>query len=767
MDTACLLQRCPMTFSRYPVARTTLALVMALAWGRAGLAHAPAPVQDEASMHVFVDRLLARMTIEEKIAQLTILGADHGDLDRLARSGLLGGTNGVLPGTDVLAYTRHIQQLAMQSRLKIPVWFMGDVNHGFRTIFPVPLALAATWDTTLVKQVQRAAAREATAAGVDWTFSPMVDITRDPRWGRVVEGAGEDPFLGAAMARAQVAGFQGRGLSAPDTMLATAKHFVGYGAAQAGRDYNGAQIPLPLLRQVYLPPFHAAVDAGVGALMPSLTTLNGIPVTASHRLLTDLLRRRWGYQGLIVSDYDAVPELQVHGVATSPADAARQALQAGVDIDLHSGTYQAQLPALVRNGTLPMKRLDAAVRRVLEAKYRLGLFQDPFRYGNARRMKAVTRSRGMLRLARHAAAESMVLLENHGHTLPLSRSTRIAVIGPLATNRVTMLGQMPALGRPQDVVTLLQGIRDAVDPKTRVSFTRGVKVTGGDVSGIPDAVRAARAADVSVLVLGEDKALFGEGQSRSRLGLPGHQLALARAIVATGKPVVVVLVNGRPLALPWLHDHASAILEAWVPGDEAGHAVADVLFGAIDPSGKLPMTFPRDVGQVPIFYAHMRTGRPRDASTAIALHYTTHYVDVPNTPLYPFGYGLSYTSFAFGPLRLSRDHLVAGGALRIRVRVRNTGKRQGAEVVQLYVHDRVASRSPPVRLLKGFRRVELAPGETKTVEFVLRPADLAFVRGDGTWGTEPGRYEIYVGGDSRATDTAHFTLDPDPLHEPH
>jgi len=715
------------------------------------------PAADPAAMRSFVDHLLARMTLQEKVGQLSIAGADRKDLDKLIRDGQLGGSNGVLPGQNVLAYTRHLQQLAMQSRLKIPLWFMGDVNHGFRTIFPVPLALSATWDTALVERVQHAAATEATAAGVDWTFSPMVDISRDPRWGRVVEGAGEDSYLGAAMARAQLHGFQGDDLAATDTMMATAKHFVGYGTVEGGRDYNASYLPRGLLHDVYLPPFHALVDAGIATVMPALTTLNDIPSTADPRLLTGLLRQRWGFRGVIVSDYDAIPELQQHGIAATPADAARLALAAGVDIDLHSGTYLAQLPALVRNGKVPMREIDAAVRRVLEAKYRLGLFQDPFRYGEARRAQRVTLSPAHRALARRAARESMVLLKNDRDTLPLSPQSRIAVIGPLADDRQAMLGQMSAEGQPQDVVPILDGIR-AADGTATVTYARGVDVSGDDDAGIAAAVQTANSADVVVMVLGEDQHLIGEGHSRSRLGLPGRQLDLAKAIVATGKPVVVVLINGRPLAIPWLHDHVAAILEAWVPGDEAGPAVADLLFGKANPSGKLPMTFPRDVGQVPLYYAHLETGRPWDPGTPVTRHYTTHYVDVPNTPLYPFGYGLSYTRFSYGSVHLDRRQLGTGDALQASVRVTNSGQRRGSDVVQLYVHDQVASVSPPVRLLKGFQRITLEPGASQEVHFTIKPADLAFYRDNRGMGVEAGAYEVYIGGDSNATQSASFAL---------
>ncbi|HJP97737.1 MAG TPA: glycoside hydrolase family 3 N-terminal domain-containing protein [Rhodanobacteraceae bacterium] len=649
----------------------------------------PAPVlaadaasapHDDKAMQAFVDALLQRMTIEEKVGQLTILGADSKDLEQLIREGEVGGTNGVLQDTDVVAYTHRMQRFAMQSRLKVPLWFMGDVCHGFATIFPAPLAMAASWDPALVERVDRAAAVEATAAGVDWTFCPMVDISRDPRWGRVVEGAGEDPFLGSAMARAQVRGFQNDDLSAPDTMMATVKHFAGYGAVQAGRDYNSAWIPPREFRDVYLPPYHAAVDAGAGSLMAAFVTLDYVPATADRALLTGILRDQWGFKGLVVSDYDAIPELQQHGIAHDPAEAARLALNAGIDIDLHSGTYLEELPALVRSGKVPEAELDAAVRRVLVAKYKLGLFRDPFRYGDAATAKRVTLSPQHRALARKIARESMVLLENHHGILPLQRRGRIAVIGPLARARETLQGPMPAVGKPRDVVTILDGIREVAGNGVAVAFAKGVDVDDDDASGIPAAVKLAQSSNVAVLVLGEDRPMIGEGNSRAHIDLPGRQLELAKAVNAVGVPIVVVLVNGRPLTVPWLHEHAAAVLEAWLPGDEGGHAVADLLFGDDNPSGKLPITFPRTLGQVPIHYAHLETGRPFDP---IQPAYTSRYVDMPNTPLYPFGYGLSYTTFSFGPVQLDSPTLAPGGSLHATARVTNTGKRAGTEVAQL------------------------------------------------------------------------------------
>ncbi|HET6586356.1 MAG TPA: beta-glucosidase BglX [Oleiagrimonas sp.] len=729
----------------------------------------PAPAPEPPSslngpaMHTFVDKLMKRMTLEEKIGQLTFLGADHENLDELIREGRVGGSNGVVvngkvagrPGSDLADYLHHLQELAMQSRLKIPLLFAGDVTHGLRTIFPVQLALAATWDPALVRRVHHAATKEATGVGVTWTFSPMVDLSRDPRWGRVVEGAGEDPYLGSVMARAQVEGFQGDDLAAPDTMMATVKHFAGYGAVEAGRDYNPA---FPASRQfldVYLPPYQAAVDAGAGSVMPAFITLDGMPASGDRHLLTDILRKQWGFQGLTISDYDAIPQLQLQGVAADAAASARDALHAGMDMDLHSGTYLEQLPELVREGKVPMAEINTAVRHVLEAKYRLGLFQDPFRYGKdrarARRILATPQHR---KLARESAVESMVLLKNDG-VLPLAKHGRIAVLGPLADAQETLLGEMHALGKADEVVSILSGIRAAVGDKAEVNYVQGVSVDGDDTSGIAAAARAAKAADVAVVVVGGDLSMIGESDSRAHLDLPGHQLDLVKAVQATGTPVVVVLASGRPLAISWMADHVAAILDAWLPGDEGGPAVAKLLFGDANPSGKLPMTFPRDVGQVPLYYAHQPNPRPLNKEHP---EYTSHYADMPNSPLYPFGYGLSYTQFAFGPVHLSSDRLAPGGTLHVKVRVTNTGKRRGAEVVQLYVHDEVASVSRPVRQLKGFQRIVLNPGQSREVTFTLTPADLAFHRADMSYGTEPGAFQVFVGGDSTATASAKFTL---------
>ncbi|GAA4780167.1 beta-glucosidase BglX [Stakelama sediminis] len=719
----------------------------------AGASALPAMAKAEVKLpDTRIETLIAQMTIEEKAAQLSILGSDAGDLDAMIKQGL-GGTSGVLPDRDVYAYTRQMQQLAMQSRLKIPLWFMGDVAHGFNTEFPVPLALAATWNPELVTSVHRAAAIEATTSGVNWTFSPMLDIARDPRWGRMCEGAGEDPHLGSVMAVAQVKGFQGDDLSTPDTMLATAKHFAGYGAVTAGRDYNPTDIPPRLFRDIYLSPFKAVVDAGIGSFMAAFTPIDGVPATSSRTLLTGILRDQWGFDGLVVSDYDAVLELVAHGVAADPAHAAQLALHAGVDIDLHSGTYWKELPGLVKSGRVKMAEVDTAVRRVLTAKAKLGLFDDAFRYGNAARAKAMPFRPSHLALAREAARQAMVLLKNDG-TLPLAKQGKIAVIGPMADKTADLLGPMPALGRKDNVVSMLAGISAAMQGRGSVTHVEGVSVRGDDVSGIPAAVSAASDADIAILVLGETDDMIGEGDSRAFIDLPGRQRALAEAVIATGKPTVAVVITGRAMDLTWLDGHANALVDAMICGEQAGNALADLLFGDANFSGKLPVTMPRALGQVPIFYNHLPAARPGQIDTP----YTSRYVDLIKAPLYWFGHGLSYTSFDFGKPRLSGTTLAPGGTLTVTTRVTNSGRRAGATVVQLYVRDRLADVSRPVRELKGFRRVELKPGESRDVALSLTPADLAFARRDLSWGTEAGVFDVYVGEDSTATQTASFTL---------
>lgn len=717
-----------------------------------------------------VEQLLAHMTLEEKVGQLSQLGIqntptgpaiDRGELDQMpiALVGSVLGAHGV-------EQTRQLQaQVVNGSRLHIPLLFAFDVIHGFRTVFPVPLAEAAAWNPELAQRTARAAAVEATASGVHWTFAPMVDIARDPRWGRVVEGAGEDPFLGSVLASARVRGFHGAG--APDTssMIATAKHFVAYGAAESGRDYNLADLSERTLREVYLPPFQAAVAAGVDAIMPSFNELAGVPMHSHTALLTHLLRHQWGFTGLIVSDFNAVWELIPHGIASLPADAARLAFNAGVDIEMASQTYRQHLPTLVRNGQVPLAAVDDAVRRILKIKERLGLFDDPYRYSDAARERANLMTPQSRALAREAAQQSIVLLKNAGALLPLSKHPRrLLVVGSLANDAGSTLGPWSALGRADESVTVLQGIQKAVDANTKVVYQLGASPLNPDTQHIPAAQQAAREADVVIAVLGETAEQSGESHSRAELGLPGAQDELLQALLETGKPVVIVLMNGRPLVLSETVQRAPALLETWFLGSEMGHAVADVLFGDVNPSGKLPITFPRSVGQIPLYYAHKNTGRPPSGDGAFA----SAYIDVPWTPLYPFGFGLSYTSFSYSAPQLSAQRLASTQTLTVTVTVTNTGARPGDETVQLYLRDDVASVTRPVRQLRGFRKVHLAPGEARHVTFTLDQQDFALLGTDFSPQVEAGTFTVFIGPDSTTDNQARFDItDSRKLSVPH
>jgi beta-glucosidase len=642
-----------------------------------------------------------------------------------------------------------------QTRLKIPLVFGHDVIHGFRTIFPVPLAEAASWDPTLAERTARAAAVEATASGLHWTFAPMVDIARDPRWGRIVEGSGEDPLLGSAFAAARVRGFQGTDLSAHNTMAATAKHFVAYGGAEGGRDYDIVEISEPTLKEIYMPPFYAAVAAGAQTVMASFNEVNGVPLHANRRLLNDVLRGEWGFDGLVVSDWGGIQELLAHGVAASRADAGVLALKAGVDMDMVSAIYPNELPRLLSERRVAQGEIDEAVRRVLRLKYRLGLFQDPYRYSDTVRQRTLTMAPDHLALAREAGRKSIVLLKNERRTLPLAKTIRtLAVIGPLADDRRSVLGSWHADGRAEESVSILDGIRAAVSPQTRVIHARGSSVDSTGTSGFANAVAAARQADAVILVLGEHADQSGEAASRAWIDLPGVQEQLARAVHAVGKPTVAVLANGRPLSIVWLAAEVPAILEAWYLGTQMGHSVADVLFGDYNPGGKLPVTFPRTAGQVPIYYNRKNTGRPPAAGNK----YTSKYLDVPWTPLFPFGHGLSYTTFAYDNLRLSAATMRTSDTLTVSVDVTNSGDRAGDEVVQLYVQDEVGSVTRPLKELKGFSRITLQPGERRTVTFRLGADNLAFYDATARRVTEPGFFKIFVGTSSASVREARFEL---------
>lgn len=709
----------------------------------------------------FVDSILGLMTLEEKVGQLTQWRGRWSETGPIVQEGgeaeIRAGEVGSFLGVYGAEYTRELQRIAVEeSRLGIPLMFAHDVIHGFRTIFPVPLAEASSWNPELVERASRIAAVEATAHGLHWTFAPMVDIARDPRWGRIVEGAGEDPHLGSVMAVAKVRGFQGEDLTRPETMLATAKHFVAYGGAEGGRDYNTVDVSERTLREIYLPPFRAAVEAGVGSIMGAFNEVAGIPMHAHRRLNQDVLRDEWGFDGVYVSDYTGVMELQPHGIAGTPAEAGVAALRAGVDIDMVSGIYLNDVPREVREGRLDEAVVDTAVKRVLRAKRTLGLFDDPYRYSDPERERALTLTTEHLEVARQLARESMVLLKNEGGALPLRKDLgTIAVIGMLADSARVAIGSWAAAGRAEDAITLLDGIRDAVSPGTTVLYARGADVMSDDTSHFADAVAAAERADAVVLVLGEDHDMSAEALNRTSLDLPGVQPELARRIHATGKPIVAVLMNGRPLSVGWLDEHVPAILEAWYLGVQMGPAVADVLFGDYNPGGKLPATFPRTVGQVPLYYNHKKTGRPPDEEN----RYTSKYIDVHWTPLYPFGHGLSYTTFEYGEPRLGAATIGPDGSMDVEVTVTNTGDRAGDEVVQLYIRDDVASVTRPVMELKGFQKVRLAPGESEVVRFRLEPDDLAFHDVEMRRAVEPGTFTVLVGGSSAETREAQFTVE--------
>lgn len=708
-----------------------------------------------------IDALLKQMTLEEKLGQLQQLDG-HADGNfrpehlEMARKGLLGATLNVRGVKNV----NELQRAAVeQSRLKIPLLFGFDVIHGYRTIFPVPLAEAASWDPATVERAAAVAAAEAAAAGVRWTFAPMVDIARDPRWGRIVEGAGEDPYLGSVMARARVQGFQGRNYGAPDKVVACAKHWVGYGAAEGGRDYDTTDISEGRLREVYFPPFKAALDAGVGTFMSAFNDLNGVPASANPFTLTKVLRGEWKFDGFVVSDYESVKELINHGLAADEAEAARSALNAGVDMEMVSRLYGKYAPQLIGEDKLSQATIDNAVRRILRIKFRLGLFDKP--YADEAHEQATILSRANVETAREVAARSIVLLKNERDVLPLAKNARsIAVIGPLADDQLNMLGSWTGDGRKEDVVTLLAGLRAKASPATKINYARGCAIASTSIDGtaealwLDEAVRIAREADVVVVAVGESADMTGEAASRASLDLPGRQLELVKAVIAIGKPTVVVLMNGRPLTINWIAENAPAILETWFAGIQAGNAIADVLFGDVNPGGKLPVTFPRTVGQVPLYYAHKNTGRPADPNNK----YTSKYLDIPATPLFPFGYGLSYTRFRLTDLRVGAPNIRPDGRLTVSVDVENTGKREGDEVMQLYIRDVAASVTRPVKELKGFERITLRPAEKRHVQFTLAPEQLGFYNREMRFVVEPGEFKVFVGTSSVDGLESHFRV---------
>ena len=732
-----------------------------------------------AKMDAFITDLMNKMTIDEKIGQLNLVtpgGAVTGavvskDVDSKIRNGQVGGLFGITGPSQV----HKAQEIAVNnSRLHIPLLFGLDVIHGHRTIFPIPLGLSCSWDTALIERSARIAAIEASADGLDWAYSPMVDIARDPRWGRIAEGAGEDPFLGSQIAKAMVIGYQGNDLRRNDVVMACVKHFALYGAADGGRDYNTTDMSRIKMYQYYLPPYKAAIDAGVGSVMSSFNEIDGIPATGNKWLMTDLLRNQWGFKGFVVTDYTATNEMSAHGEGDLQTVSAL-ALNAGVDMDMVGEGFLTTLKKSLQEGKVTEKGINEACKRILEAKYKLGLFDDPYRRMNDARATKEILSAEHRKAARETAAHSFVLLKNDNQLLPLKKSGTIAVIGPLADSKRNMLGTWSVSGDPSKSVSVLEGIKNVAAGANIVyakganlsddkEFAKHVNVFGTEIDidnrsseeMLNEATTIASKADVVVAVVGEAADMTGESSSMSNIGLQESQENLLKALLKTGKPVVIVLFNGRPMTLVWENDHANAILDTWFGGTEAGNAIADVLFGNYDPSGKLTTSFPRNVGQIPIYYNHKNTGRPLEGNEF--QKFRSDYLDVSNEPLYPFGYGLSYTNFSYSDIALSKKEIHSNDKLQVKLTVTNTGNYDGEETVQLYIRDIVATITQPVKELKGFFKVWLKKGESKDVTFTLTVDDLKFYDSNLNLIFEPGDFKVFVGGNSRDVKEAMFTL---------
>lgn len=718
-----------------------------------------------------VDSLLRLMTLEEKVGQLHQITSDFaatgpitqdGEKQDRVRKGMVGSYLNVTGA----ARTRSLQEIAMQSRLKIPLLFAQDVIHGFRTIFPLPLAEAASWDMDAIERSARIAAKEAAASGIHWTFAPMVDISRDPRWGRVMEGAGEDPYLGSLIARARVKGFQGKSIGDVDALLACAKHFIAYGAAEGGRDYNTTDMSWRRLYEVYLPPFEAAREAGVASFMNSFNDINGIPATGHTYLQRKLLKGDWNFKGIVVSDWGSVGEMVNHGYAADLADAAKKAILAGCDMDMESRAYSAHLAALVKKKEVDIKLLDDAVRRILRKKFELGLFKDPYRFSNEAREQSIWNEKTHLDAARDMAKKSIVLLKNEpigtekNTLLPLRgiKNKKIALLGPLV-KAIEDNNGFWSYSWPDDsvrVVSLWKGIVNKFGTDNNLLYSKGCNITGNDTSGFAAARQTALQSDIIIISVGETANMSGEAKSRSSIHLPGVQEQLVREMTALGKPVVVLISAGRPLIFNWIADNVPAIVYTWWLGTEAGNAIADVLSGDYNPSAKLPMTFPRSEGQIPIYYNYFSTGRPFKHDNDN--NYVTAYKDLQNSPRYPFGFGLSYTRFEYGRVKLSADTISQTQQLSASIQVSNTGGYAGEEVVQLYIQDVTASLVRPVRELKAFQKIKLAPGESKEVTFVITKKELSFYQEDLRYIAEPGLFNVFIGGSSLATEKASFYL---------
>lgn len=698
-----------------------------------------------------VDSVMKLMTLAEKVGQLNQYSGREvtgpaSDRKNYLLNDIKNGMVGSMLNVKGVKDTREIQAIALQSRLKIPLLFSLDVIHGYKTVFPIPLAESASWDLDIIKQSAQVAAEESAASGIHWTFAPMVDIARDPRWGRVMEGAGEDTYLGAQIAKARVLGFQGEKLGEVDRIMACAKHFAAYGASIAGRDYNPVDLSKQQLHEIYLPPFKAAADAGVATFMNSFNTLNGIPATGNAYLQRQILKGDWKYKGFVVSDWGSIKEMTPWGFAKNLSEAAQKAIVAGSDMDMESEAYKKDLENLVTTGKVDVKLVDEAVRRILQKKFELGLFDDPYRFSNEQREQKVMNDPKYQGITKAAAQKSIVLLKNTNQVLPLSKSLKnIALIGPLVKAKRDQAGSWVVYADTANIVSVYEGVKQKV-ANAQIGFAQGASITDTSTVDFSNAVKVAKNADAVVMVLGENWEMSGEAKSRTDIGLPGKQEALFNAVKATGKPVIVVLMAGRPLVFNDIATKADAIVYAWFLGDQGGNAVADVLFGDYNPSGKLPITFPRNVGQIPIFYNHYNTGRPVTKPTDI--RYKSAYIDAPNDPAYAFGYGLSYTTFAYSDLKLSNANPQKNETIKVSFTLSNTGKVAGEEVAQLYIQDTFASVVRPVKALKDFAKVKLNPGESKVITFEITPDKLAFYDEEKGWITESGEFKVMVGGAS-------------------
>jgi beta-glucosidase len=741
------------------------------------------PSASDQKMKTFIDGLMKKMTLDEKIGQLNLGGAgdvitgqtSSSDIGRKIKEGNFG----AILNLRTVEKIRDVQKVAVEgSRLKIPLIFGLDVIHGYSTTFPIPLALASSFDMSLIEKSARIAAVEATADGLCWTFSPMVDITRDPRWGRIAEGAGEDTYLGSQVARAMVKGYQGDDLSRNNTIMACVKHFAMYGAVEAGRDYNTTDMSRLRMYNEYLPPYKAAIDAGALTVMSSFNEIDGIPASGNKWLMTDLLRKQWGFKGFVVTDFTAINEMIEHGMGDLQTVSAL-ALKAGTDMDMVGEGYLTTLKKSLQEGKITETYINQSCRRILEAKYKLGLFDDPYRYCDTNRAKTEIGNEEHMKAAREAATQTFVLLKNENQLLPLQEKGRIALIGPLADNRENMAGTWSVAVDNKESISVLEGFKNAVGNKAEILYAKGSNIVddprlakiidysekaGIDPESTPQelrekAVALASTCDMVVAVMGEASDMSGECASRSDISLPGSQQALLEALLKTGKPVVLVLFTGRPLILNWEQQNIPAILNVWFGGSQAGNAIADVVFGKVNPSGKLPVTFPQNVGQIPLYYNHKNTGRPIDEGKGSWFtKFLSNYLDVSNEPLYPFGYGLSYTTFGYSDLKLDKQKLASNGKLTVSVTLTNTGKYDGAEVAQLYIRDMVGSITRPVKELKGFQKVFLKAGESRVLNFTITPADLAFYNSDLKLVSEPGDFKVFVGTNSASVLESGFEL---------